>query len=109
MFFRFGAALVLIVAISLAGIAIEKRNVSLKRSLTLQQFRESELLNRRAELRLSIGRLGAPSHLMQQLEVDGKVDRKANVPATKASKQPLSRSAALPHGTSDVRPRTVTR
>ncbi|MEZ6056842.1 MAG: hypothetical protein R3C01_09055 [Planctomycetaceae bacterium] len=100
MFFRFGAALVLIVAISLAGIAIEKQNVSLKRSLTLQQYRQAELSNRRADLRLRVGRLGAPSQLLQQVEAatDGH-------PTTATSRGTSSRTTPLLRWQSDVRPR----
>jgi len=39
MFFRFGAALVLVVLISLAGTALEKRNLELKRVVSRQSYR----------------------------------------------------------------------
>lgn len=67
MFFRFGAAVVLIVAISLVGIALEKQALSLKRAITLQTYRARQLEERRARLRLESERLGAPQQLLQAL------------------------------------------
>jgi len=41
--FRFVAALTLIVAVSLVGIALEKRELALKRAVSLQHYRLHEL------------------------------------------------------------------
>ena len=58
--FRFAAALVLVVMISLAGIALEKDNLSRQRAISLQQYRIEQLLDRQAHLRLRINELTSP-------------------------------------------------
>lgn len=58
--FRFAAALVLLVTISLAGIALEKDNLSRQRAISLQQYRIEQLLDRQAHLRLRINELTSP-------------------------------------------------
>ena len=68
MLFRFGAAVVLIVAISLLGIAPEKRALSLKRAISLQAYRAEQLEERRNLLRLQSQQLGAPGNLLKTLE-----------------------------------------
>ncbi|MBL8848692.1 MAG: hypothetical protein JNG89_03370 [Planctomycetaceae bacterium] len=70
MFFRFGAAVALIVAISLLGIALEKRSLSLKRAISLQTYRAAQLDERRVQLRLRCEQLGAPSRLLETLPSD---------------------------------------
>lgn len=59
-FFRFAAALGLVVLISMAGIAIEKRNLARQRAISLQQYRIEQLLECRAHLRLQINELTSP-------------------------------------------------
>ena len=49
MFFRFAAALVVVVLISLAGTALEKRNLELRRTVSHQQYRLDVLLQQYAE------------------------------------------------------------
>ncbi|REJ84431.1 MAG: hypothetical protein DWQ34_19875 [Planctomycetota bacterium] len=68
MFFRFGAALVLVILIALLGIAIEKRNLALRRSISLQDYRREQLLEQRARLRLETEQLGAPGRLLDEVE-----------------------------------------
>ena len=68
MFFRFGAAVLLIVVVSLLGIAIEKRTLSLKRTISLQLYRAEQLQERCVRLRMRSEELGAPVRLMQALE-----------------------------------------
>ena len=58
--FRFAAALMLVVTISLVGISIEKRNLALQRGISLQQYRTDQLLERQAQLRLRIDELTSP-------------------------------------------------
>jgi hypothetical protein len=58
--FRFAAALVLLVTISLAGIALEKDNLSRQRAISLQQYRIEQLLDRQAHLRLRTTELTSP-------------------------------------------------
>lgn len=68
MFFRFGAALILIVSVALTGTALETQNLALKRSLSQQQYRMEVLLESQAKLRLETQRLGAPAKLFDALE-----------------------------------------
>ncbi len=70
MFFRFAAALVLIVLISLAGTALEKRNLELKRIVSRQQYRLEVLLEQHASNRVLAQQLGAPSRLVDKLDDD---------------------------------------
>lgn len=69
MFFRFGAAVALIVAVSLLGIALEKRALALKRAISLQTYRAEQLEERRVQLRLRCGQLGAPARLLESVEL----------------------------------------
>ena len=73
MFFRFGAAVLLIVVVSLLGVAIEKRTLSLKRTISLQTYRAEQLRERCVRLRLQCEQSGAPARLMQAIE-EGQLD-----------------------------------
>lgn len=68
MFFRFGAAITLLVLIALAGIALEKRNLARKQSLSLQVYRHDQLQDEYAKLKLRTQQLGAPARLLDELE-----------------------------------------
>lgn len=57
--FRFIAALVLLVTVSLIGIGLEKRELALKRAISLQHFRMDQLLEERARLRIRLHELAA--------------------------------------------------
>ena len=70
MFFRFGAAVALVVAVSLLGIALEKRTLSLKRAISLQTYRAAQLDERRVQLHLRCQQLGAPARLLDSLNAD---------------------------------------
>lgn len=59
MYFRFSAIVVLLVAISLAAVAIEKQNLSLRRAQTLNEYRLQQLLDQRAALRVKQAELAA--------------------------------------------------
>lgn len=69
MFFRFGSALVLVVLISLAGTALEKRNLELRRMVSHQQYRLDVLLQQHAAHRVQAQQLGAPLRMFEQWEV----------------------------------------
>ena len=84
MLFRFGAAVLLIVVVSLLGIAIEKRTLSLKRTISLQTYRVEQLQERCARLRVKCEKSGAPARLLQDIEA-GRLD------VTLAERQPQSR------------------
>jgi hypothetical protein len=68
MFFRFGSAVVLVVLVSLAGVALEKSNLELRREVSRQQYRTEVLLEAHAKLRLRTQQLGAPVRLIEPLE-----------------------------------------
>lgn len=86
MFFRFGAAILLIVVVSLLGIAVEKRTLALKRTISLQLFRAEQLRERCVRLRLRCEELGAPARLLQAME-SGQADLAAAPPAETASRE----------------------
>ena len=68
MYFRFGAAILLVVAISLVGIAVEKKTLETRREISRQHFRKSVLLENHARLRLRTQQLGAPKRMIETLE-----------------------------------------
>jgi hypothetical protein len=68
MFFRFGSALFLVVLISLAGTALEKRNLELRRIVSRQKYRLEILLEKHAANRVLAQQLGAPSRLVDKID-----------------------------------------
>jgi hypothetical protein len=70
MFFRFGVALVLVVLISLAGTALEKRNLELRRVVSRQSYQLEILQEQHAAKRVLAQQLGAPSRLVDQLDAE---------------------------------------
>lgn len=68
MYFRFGSAIVLVVLISLAGIAIEKRSLELRRDVSRQQYQLDILRDTQARLRLRTQELGAPTRLLESID-----------------------------------------
>ena len=61
MYFRFGSALVLLILMSVAGVAIEKQCLALRRSVMRQQYRREVLQDEYARLRLQTQQLGGRS------------------------------------------------
>ncbi|MEZ6045059.1 MAG: hypothetical protein R3C11_05665 [Planctomycetaceae bacterium] len=97
MFFRFGAAIVLIVLICLIGIAIEKRNLDLRRALSKQHDQSEELLEAHARLRLQTQQLGATTRLMQEFEpAVVKEDATEHILLENTTEVPLMRWRAYP-------------
>ena len=68
MYFRFASAVALIVAISVAGVALEKRGLELRRETTRQSYRTDVLHDRLARLRVRSQQLGAPTRFFDSLE-----------------------------------------
>ena len=62
-FFRFAAALILVVLISMVGIGLEKQTLEMKRAVSRQYFQKDLLLELHAKQRLRIQQLTAPSQL----------------------------------------------
>jgi len=80
-FFRFSSAVILIVLVSLAGVAIEKRNLEIRRALSRQQYRTDVLLESYARLRLTTQQMADPGRLFQALERgDLRVDKSTSLP-----------------------------
>jgi len=72
MYFRFGMALLLAVAISITGVAIEKTTLSLRRDISRQHYQLEVLRERHAEVRLKTQRLGAPQRMVESIR-DGRL------------------------------------
>jgi hypothetical protein len=70
MYFRFGAAVMLAVLVAVAGIAIEKRCLTLRRALTREHYRCEVLRELYAKQRLQAQQMGAPARLFEALESD---------------------------------------
>lgn len=85
MFFRFCAATLLIVLISLAGVALGSRNLELRRSLSRQHYQLDLLLERHARLRLQTQRSGAPPRLLERVQA-GQLPQPAASPRAAAEK-----------------------
>ena len=62
---RFGAALAILVAVALTGVALEQRSLELSRQSSLQTFRADRLEQEAAELRLRIEELQTPQRLLK--------------------------------------------
>lgn len=90
MFFRFGAALMLVVSVALAGTALETQNLSLKRSISRQQYRLEVLLESQTSLRLESQRLGAPAKLLDAMDRgDAALSRPAKPQRADVRRSPL--------------------
>lgn len=61
MFFRFAAALSLIVLISMTGVVLQKRTLELRRQVSLQSYQTELLVEQHVLLRLETQQLTAPS------------------------------------------------
>lgn len=68
MFFRFGSALVLVVMVSMAGVALEKRTLELRRDVSRQHYQMDLLNDAYARARLRTQQLGAPERVIDALE-----------------------------------------
>ncbi|MFQ5734301.1 MAG: hypothetical protein ACE5KM_20375 [Planctomycetaceae bacterium] len=75
MYFRFGFALLLVLAVSLAGVAVEKATLSTRRDISRQHYQLDALREERARLRLRTQKLGAPARLLRDVE-EGRIDLK---------------------------------
>jgi hypothetical protein len=99
MYFRFGCAVVLVVLIALAGTAVEKQNLALRRRLSHQHYRSEVLLEQQARLRLKAQQLGTPLRLLDSLENGTLELQRPEQPPAAASRQPtLLQWRATPTG-----------
>ena len=85
MYFRFGSAVVLVTLVSVAGVAIEKHCLALRRAITRQHYRQDALSDQFGRLRLQTQQLGAPARLLEVLEnrrLDGATPEKPDEAST---------------------------
>lgn len=98
MFFRFGSAIVLVVLISLAGTALEKRNLQLKRAVSRQHYRLEVLLEQHSARRVEAQRLGAPIRLIETIDAapPAAAPEKPAKPASSGNPQKRQKRRDLP-------------
>jgi hypothetical protein len=101
MFFRFGAGLLLVVLISLAGTALEKRNLELKRAVSRQHFRLEILREQHVAQRVLAQQQGAPARLIEQVEVEP-VPAAQPVQPAKPSRKPNRQKRQSPVATNQT-------
>ena len=94
MFFRFAAALVLVVLVSMAGIAIEKRNLELRRDISRQHYQLDLLYETHSRLRLKTQRLSGPGRLADA--GDAPAAHTDSSPAHSAERVPVEGRTSLP-------------
>ena len=63
MYFRFAAALMLVVLVSMAGVWLEKQTLELRRTVSLQYYQTDVLLDILVRLRLETQQLTAPAQM----------------------------------------------
>ncbi|MEZ6062544.1 MAG: hypothetical protein R3C19_19550 [Planctomycetaceae bacterium] len=63
MLFRFASAILLVVAVSMIGVALERQSLRLRRSVSRQYYQTDLLLELHARRRLRIQQLTAPAQL----------------------------------------------
>jgi len=68
MYFRFGSALVLVVLVAMAGVALEKQTLELRRSMSRQRYQMDALQDAYSRARLQTQQLGAPKRVIDGLE-----------------------------------------
>jgi hypothetical protein len=80
---RFGAALAILVAVALTGVALEQRSLELSRQFSLQTFRADRLQQQAAELRIRIEELQTPERLLEATRSSAERGRAASADATR--------------------------
>lgn len=97
MFFRFAAAMALVVLISLIGTALDKEAFALRRRVSQQQYRLEVLTERHARFRAQAQRLGTPVRWLNDLDRHrGSLERIAQPPPTRSAQTPLLNWTAPP-------------
>jgi cell division protein FtsL len=87
MFFRFLAAVALVVLISLLGVALEKESLETRRKISQQHYRMEVLRESFAKMRLKVQELGAPEKLIESVERGELPVRPPEKPRTTAGKR----------------------
>ncbi|QDT98330.1 hypothetical protein [Gimesia aquarii] len=68
MLFRFGSAILLAVAVSLIGIALEKESLELKRRVSRQHYQLDVLVDVHAKMKLATQQAGSPGQVLNSIE-----------------------------------------
>ncbi|QDT27455.1 hypothetical protein Enr10x_27720 [Gimesia panareensis] len=68
MLFRFVSAILLAVAVSLIGIALEKESLKLKRQVSRQHYQLEVLINAHAKMKLAAQRASSPRKVLNSME-----------------------------------------
>lgn len=100
MYFRFGAAIVLLVIVSVIGVALEKQNLTYRRAISQQRYRLDVLVEEYAQRRLQAQRLGAPARTIKSLEQQHGDFKKPARSAQAGPSSPMSiprATLSLPH------------
>lgn len=99
MFFRFGVAVLVVVAVSLYGTALESEILAMKRQIIRQRYRIDVATQSLAQLRLDVQMASSPVHLLPRLE-QGEL---------MAVKPPFDDQSVKPprHGTSSIAEKPV--
>jgi hypothetical protein len=106
MFFRFGSAVVLVVLISLVGIAIEKQNLHQRRELSRQHYQMDVLRDEHTRLRLRCQSLASIERLFESVDgnhmqvtprdsIQTDVQQNADPSASPTTKQKTNRRVPL--------------
>jgi hypothetical protein len=83
MYFRFGSALFLVVLVAMAGVALEKRTLELRRSVSRQHYQTDVLQDAYSRARLRTQQLGAPERVIDALDAG---EMELNAPTQPADK-----------------------
>ncbi|MFO1022657.1 MAG: hypothetical protein U0903_18465 [Planctomycetales bacterium] len=91
MYVRFGAALVLVVLVSLWGVALEKHNLDLKRRLTQQSYQQNVLQEHLLAARLQVQQMSAPTRTVREIESTHWAKRESSRSAPRNASSPPNR------------------
>jgi len=91
MYFRFGAALILAVTVSVVGVGVEKSTLSIRREISRQHYRLDVLRERQARARLRTQELGAPGRLIESIEAGRLPLKRPQQHDAKSRRRPLLR------------------
>jgi hypothetical protein len=96
MFFRFSFAVILVVLLSLLGIAVEKQNLECRREISRQHYRMDVLKDQHARLRLRSQKLAAIDRLVETIEQKGsELKQPEKAPASRPQDDEEPRRAPL--------------
>jgi len=80
MYVRFGGALLLVVLISLCGVALEKHNLDLRRRVSHQSYQQQVLQDQLDAARFQVRRYSAPAETAQRIDASQWARRRSTLP-----------------------------